>query len=431
MKNQQIKNLKRYAIVVCLSLLAQSCENPLDTPEASDLYGRISLDMKVELTISESNARLSEVLTDNFKVEIRTADDQIYQTYDRLADVPTSIPLEPGNYYVRVQSPNENAVAFENPFYEGESDLFSLNYGDEKVIPITAVMANCMISVIYQPSITDNYVDYSTSITNVSGTLVFGKEEVRPGYFPTEALEIVATLHYLNADGTSTTKTITGSIPDPQSQTHYQVNLEAGQVNGTGSLSVMVDETLFSEIIHITEETMIPVEGPILYGDLLITEIMYNPAAITDTEGEWFEIYNASLQPIDLFQVVIKKGSEVQHVINEHVILNAGEHLVLARNINATSLSGYIYGSSLSLTNSGDDIILANYGDNGTNGSAICSVNFGSSGFPDANGASLNLDPGAYDVEMAKSGINWCLSSSIYDTGDLGTPGGMNDPCTL
>lgn len=429
MKNQQIKNLKRCAIVVCLSLIAQSCENPLENTEASDLYGKITLDLKVELKVSDSNARLSEVQTDEFKVEIRTPDGLVYQTYDRLADIPDAIPLEPGNYYVSVQSPNENTVAYENPFYEGESDLFSLNYGEEKLIPITAVMTNCMVSVVYQPSITDHYLDYSTSVTNASGTLVFGKDESRPGYFPLEALDIVATLIFLDADGTSTSKIISGSIPDPQPQTHYQVNLDAAQVTGTGTLSVIVDETLFSEIIHISEETVIPVEGPILYGDLLITEIMYNPAAVSDTEGEWLEIYNASSQSIDLFEVVIKKGTEVQHIINEHVILNAGGHLAVARNINATSVAGYIYGSSLSLTNTGDDIRLANYGDDGTNGSEICSVNYGSTGFPDANGTSLNLDPGAYDVEMAKSGINWCLSSSLYDTGDLGTPGNINDPC--
>jgi len=431
MKNQQIRNLERYAIVVCLSIFVQSCDSPLDGPDASDLYGSISVDLNVELKISESNAKISEVPTDDFKVEIRTADDLIYQTYDRLADMPLTIPLEPGNYYIRVQSPNENTVGFENPFYEGVSDLFSLNYGDEKVIPVTAFMSNCMVSVVYLSSITDFYIDYSTSVSSVSGNLLFGKEEIRPGYFPAEPLEIVATLTFLNADGTSTSKLITGSIPSPQPQTHYQVNLDAGMVTGTGSLSVTVDETLFSEVIHLTEESMIPVEGPILQGDLLITEIMYNPGAITDTEGEWFEIYNASLQSIDLFQVVIKKGAEVQHVINEHIVINPGEHFVLARNINATVQAGYLYGSSFSLTNTGDEIGLANYGDDGINGSEICYVNYGSTGFPDGNGASLNLDPGAYDVEMAKSGTNWCLSTAIFDTGDLGTPGSMNDSCVL
>ena len=35
-------------------------------------------------------------------------------------------------------------------------------------------------------------------------------------------------------------------------------------------------------------------------GDLVITEVMQNPAAVSDSVGEWFELYNASTAPIDL-----------------------------------------------------------------------------------------------------------------------------------
>ncbi|MBR9998648.1 MAG: DUF4493 domain-containing protein, partial [Cyclobacteriaceae bacterium] len=151
MKNQQIKNLKRCAVAVCLFFLVFSCENPLDDPGSSGLSGKISIDLKIEMMISKASARLSEVLTDDFVVEIRTADGSVYQHYERLADVPDQIPLDPGNYYIAVHSPNSNTVAFENPFYAGESDIFSLNSGEEKMIPIIAVMANCMVTVVYQP----------------------------------------------------------------------------------------------------------------------------------------------------------------------------------------------------------------------------------------------------------------------------------------
>jgi hypothetical protein len=429
MKNQQIKNLKRYAIVVCLSLVIQSCENPMDKINPNDLYGKISIDLEVELKISETHARFMEVHTDDFMMDIWTADGLLYQSYERLADIPEAIPLEPGNYYVSVHSPNENIVAFDNPYYAGESDIFSLNYGDEKMIPVTAVLANCMVSVIYQPSITNEYLDYSTSVSNSFGSLEYVKEEIRPGYFPLADLEIVATLSFINTDGTVGTKTLTGSISSPNPQTHYQISLDADQLSGTAGFSVTVDETLFSEIISITEGTTFPEEGPIAYGELIITEIMYNPAALPDTEGEWLEIFNTGSQAIDLFQLVIKKGTEVQHIVNEQLLLQPGDYLVLARNPVATVSAGYIYGSSLSLTNTGDDIVLANYGDDGSNGSIISSVDYGLPGFPDGNGASINLDPGSLNVDMAKSGVNWCLAVSAYDTGDLGTPGNVNDSC--
>jgi hypothetical protein len=431
MKNQQIKNLKRCAVAVCLLFIVFSCENPLDDPGKNGLSGRISIDIAIEMMVSKAAARLSEVPTADFVVEIHTADGALYQTYGRLADTPAAIPLEPGNYYVAVHSPNANIVAFENPFYAGESDIFSLNSGEEKVIPVTAALANCMITVVYQPSISEYYFAYSTTVSNSSGSLLFGMTESRAGYFPPDPLEIVATLTYQESDGSEVTKTIRGSIPNPAPQTHYQISLEAGAIQGTGSLSVFVDESLYTEIVHISEETFIPAEGPVPYGSLIITEIMYNPSAVSDTEGEWFEVYNNGSEAYDLFQVVIKKGNEVQHIINEHLILNPGEHLVLARHVNATAAAGYIYGSSLTLTNTADGIILSNYGNDGNDGAEICSVNYGITDFPVATGASLNLDPAAYDVELARSGTSWCLPVSVFDTGDRGTPGLINDTCAL
>jgi hypothetical protein len=34
--------------------------------------------------------------------------------------------------------------------------------------------------------------------------------------------------------------------------------------------------------------------------DLLISEIMANPAGLSDTRGEWFELYNPTIEPINL-----------------------------------------------------------------------------------------------------------------------------------
>ena len=36
------------------------------------------------------------------------------------------------------------------------------------------------------------------------------------------------------------------------------------------------------------------------YGDLLVTEIMLDPVAVSDSNGEWFELYNTSSSPIAL-----------------------------------------------------------------------------------------------------------------------------------
>ncbi len=35
--------------------------------------------------------------------------------------------------------------------------------------------------------------------------------------------------------------------------------------------------------------------------DLIITEIMQNPSAVEDANGEWFEIYNSGSSPVDMY----------------------------------------------------------------------------------------------------------------------------------
>ena len=40
--------------------------------------------------------------------------------------------------------------------------------------------------------------------------------------------------------------------------------------------------------------------GAATVADLLISEIMVNPAAVSDTRGEWFELYNPTDQEINL-----------------------------------------------------------------------------------------------------------------------------------
>ena len=195
-------------------------------------------------------------------------------------------------------------------------------------------------------------------------------------------------------------------------------------------VSIIVDESFTEEIITINDQGTTVNDGLIAFGDLLITEIMYNPTAVSDTEGEWLEIFNNSTQSIDLFQVVIKRGTEVQHIINENLVINPQQHLVLARHLNATSSVNYVYGSDLTLTNTGDEIVLANYGTDGTDGQIIVLVNYGDIGFPDGSGASINLDLNAYDVNLAQDGTNWCTSTLAFDTGDLGTPGSPNEICS-
>jgi hypothetical protein len=418
-----------YALSILILACMNACENPLERLNPDKNQGFLNIEIGLEMKIFKSNARLQAVNTDDFLVVIKKANDEVYLSYNRAVDVPSDIPVNPGDYYIEVESPNDVNPAFDNPKYFGRSEVFSIAPNELKSVPVSASLANCMVSVIYSQNVIDQFTDFYTVVSNSNGSVTFASDETRMGYFDLIPITIESHLSFILGDGSIDTKIISGEIPLPEAGTHYEVHIDSSLDQGSMSINLLVDESFLVEIIDVNDQGTTINDGAIAYGDLLITEIMYNPSALSDTEGEWFEIYNASNQSIDIFELVIKQGSVVQHVVNEHILLEPQQYLALGRSLSASTGIGYVYGSDLTLTNTEDEIELANYGTDGTDGQSISIVNYGIAGFPDGTGASLNLDLNAFDADLAQSGENWCTSTAVFDTGDLGSPGSTNEVC--
>lgn len=168
-------------------------------------------------------------------------------------------------------------------------------------------------------------------------------------------------------------------------------------------------------------------------GDVLITEIMQNPSAVSDTDGEWFEVYNASAQVIDLNGWIIKDLDSDSHQINNGgpLLIQPGSYLVLGRNGNTTTNGGvtvdYTY-SGINLANAADELILL-LSDGSTEIDRV--VYDGGPSWPDPNGASMYFN-GAFSQDnndntlWAESDVPWAGSQ-----GDLGSPGYANTASTF
>ncbi len=157
---------------------------------------------------------------------------------------------------------------------------------------------------------------------------------------------------------------------------------------------------------------------------VVITEIMQNPAVVSDTYGEWFEIYNAGTESIDLRNWTIRDNDSDNHVITavDPIMIETGDYLVLARN-DDTSLNGgveadYNYSGFL-LSNGDDEIILLD-----EDGAEVDRVEYdGGPEFPDPTGFSMAL----MDVNADNNvGANWVESTVPFGDGDFGTPGEAN-----
>jgi len=161
-------------------------------------------------------------------------------------------------------------------------------------------------------------------------------------------------------------------------------------------------------------------------GDIVINEIMQDPCAVNDNFGEWFELYNNTSQAIDLENCIISDDGSNSFTVNKSVIIAANGYVVFTVNgtyaNNGGVNSDFDYPNSFYLGNDDDEIILT------CNGVEIDRVAYdGGPNFPDPTGASMILANFSLDNTI---GANWCISTSSYGSGDLGTPGAVNDSCS-
>ena len=153
---------------------------------------------------------------------------------------------------------------------------------------------------------------------------------------------------------------------------------------------------------------------------IVITEIMVNPASVSDSYGEWFEITNTTDTAISLDGWTVKDSDSDMHLIqseNQDITIDPSQFYVLARNGNMSSNGGvvpdYVY-SGFSLSNTEDEIILMD-----SDGAIVDEVQYTNEwDFP--NGRSKEI----HDVNSDNSLIeNWFASTFSYGSGDYGTPG--------
>lgn len=156
--------------------------------------------------------------------------------------------------------------------------------------------------------------------------------------------------------------------------------------------------------------------------DIIITEIMQNPSAVSDANGEYFEIFNSGGSDVDLNGWTISDDGSDSFDITSSTIVGAGQYFVFGLNGDTGTNGGvnvdFVY-SGMFLSNSDDELILT---DADTNEVDRVEWDNGST-FPDPNGASMELINIAADNNV---GSNWAEATASFGDGDLGTPGSAN-----
>lgn len=412
-----------------LLAITSSCKKEENPVPAMREKGRLSIRIGLFIQAGAVASLLKSTnAVEDLRVEIYDIGGTEVMVFERAADMPDQVELDAGSYYVVAHSNNSLPAAFENPYYYGRSEDFTLAGNGEETAVVNCELANTMITVVYSDNVVNNFTDYYTVVKTGADSLVYGASETRAGYFAPASLSVYACLTW-DRGGTPAVKVLSGTIGNALARRHYEINVDALPDNGSSAISIVLDETVDStQVIALQEGGMETGEG-IPAGGLIISEIMANPAALADNEGEWLEVYNTLSYAVDLQNLVIRRDEADGHVISASVVLDPGGFCVLARSETAVDVACYVYGSSITLTNTSAQLSISNYGSDGIDGSEIFSVTYGGTGFSVPTGASLSLNPLHMNAADAQSGDWWCAAGSAYGAGDLGTPGGANDDC--
>ncbi len=147
---------------------------------------------------------------------------------------------------------------------------------------------------------------------------------------------------------------------------------------------------------------------------LYITEIMANPAAVPDSRGEWFELFNPTGEPVNLRGIDLGDDGGDRHRIETDLLIMPEQFLTLARNgdadLNGGLIADYVY-ADFTLSNGGDEIVFRRGPDERLR------LDYGREFAVAGQSRELTSLPAL----AANYGLT--LAALTYGLGDIGTPG--------
>jgi len=172
--------------------------------------------------------------------------------------------------------------------------------------------------------------------------------------------------------------------------------------------------------------------APTAAGSLVISEVMRDSTLPAPDGGEWIEIHNAGLVPLDLRGCELVDGSGLRATLTRGVpdVVLAGSHAVFAHSPE-TSANGGIP-TSLGKPRSLGDLTLGNF--SGSIALVCAGVEIDrvawSFGWPGQTGVAMQLDRLHLTSADNDSSQHWCAATPSYGAfGNRGSPGSLNPSC--
>jgi hypothetical protein len=171
---------------------------------------------------------------------------------------------------------------------------------------------------------------------------------------------------------------------------------------------------------------------PAAPGDVVVVELLPLPDEACAAQGGWFELYNTTARPVDLYGWTLGSTGDPGHRVTAHLSVPAFGVVTLCQSA-ALALNGGVpcdraYGADLALAAVDDDLSLRD-----ALGNPVDRVAWpGGSGFVFAVGTALQLDPLVIDPDANDAAAAWCPAFEPYGActpPQLGTPDRVNPLC--
>jgi len=156
-----------------------SCES--EETNGNGEYGSVLLSVQTDPSFVMTKADPENV--NEYNIEILQGEN-IIDTYS-YSELPEKLELEPGEYTAKASWGTLSAAAFESLYMEG-SKTFTITKGKATQVSLECKPANAKVTVDYSAEVQKAYSDYKVSMSTShtpETPLIFGKDEVRAGYF--------------------------------------------------------------------------------------------------------------------------------------------------------------------------------------------------------------------------------------------------------
>lgn len=164
--------------------------------EKSTVSGQGYLYLGVEKNVTMQTKAVDPVLA---VAILNATEDTIKYIADFEAEKASEgILLDAGSYQVVVASGKKDSAAWELPNFYGKT-VCEIKANQVTSAKVTCKIANTKVTVDYSNDFKKYFADYSTTVSNSSGSLTYAKGETRGGFFAPEKL--LTQLKLTNTDG--------------------------------------------------------------------------------------------------------------------------------------------------------------------------------------------------------------------------------------